>query len=85
MDLAAIEERIVSGESLKIKYRYPVENTGRSHGSQFGVRTDKLLDVSVELGRFYAKFRGDSPIWLSAEEVLEIAPDDGVYAELPAE
>ena len=85
MDLAAIEERLVSGDELKIKYRYPVENTGRSYGTQFGVRTDKLLDVSVELARFYTKFRGESPVWLSAEEVLEIIPDDGVYEELPAE
>lgn len=83
MDLASIDERLVAGEALKIKYRYPVEDGGR--GTKFGVRTDKLLDVSVDLGRFYTKFRGDAAIWLTGDEVIEIVPDDGIYEELPAE
>ena len=83
MDLASIDEKLVAGEALKIKYRYPVEDAGR--GSRFGVRTDKLLDVSLDLERFYTKFRGDEPIWVSADEMIEIVPDDGVYEELPGE
>ena len=83
MDLASIDEKLVAGEALKIKYRYPVEDSGR--GSRFGVRTDRLLDVSLDLERFYTKFRGDEPIWVSAEEMIEIVPDDGVYEELPGE
>jgi len=83
MDIAAIEQKLVSGEELKIKYKYPIEPSGR--GPQFGVRTDKLNDVSIELRRFYTKFRGDAPIWVSEDEVIEITPDDGVYQEFPAE
>jgi len=81
MDIAAIEQRLVSGEELKIRYRYPIERSGRSHGAKFGVRSDKLLDVSVELERFYTKFRGESPIWLDVDEVIEVVPDDGTYKE----
>ena len=76
MDLAAIEQRLVAGEELKVKYQYPFEDSNKH-----GVRTDKLLDVSLELNRFYTKFRGEKPIWLDIEEVLEITPDDGVYED----
>ena len=80
MDLLSIEQRLVAGEELKVKYQYPIENPdGRS--ARHGVRTDKLLDVSVELNRFYTKFRGEKPIWVDIEEVIEITPDDGVYEE----
>lgn len=85
MDLASIEERLVAGENLKVKYRYPVETRGYSRRPQYGVRSDKLLDVSVELKRFYTKFRGESPIWLHAKEVLEVTPDDGVYEDFAPE
>ena len=85
MDIAAIEQKLVSGEELKIKYKYPIETGGSSHGPQVGVRTDKLSDVSIELKRFYTKFRGEAPIWVDQDEVVEITPDDGVYREYPAE
>lgn len=80
MDLESIEQRLVAGEGLKVKYRYPVKSSGRARNA---VRTDKLLDVSVELRRFYTKYRGESPIWLEIDEVLEISRDDGVYEEFP--
>lgn len=76
MDLAEIEQRLVAGEELKVKYKYPCENSSRH-----AVRTDKLLDVSLELNRFYTKFRGESPIWLDIEEVIEVTADDGVYED----
>ena len=76
MDLASIEERLVAGEELKVKYQYPCED---SH--KHGIRTDKLLDVSLELNRFYTKFRGEKPIWLDIHEIIEITPDDGVYED----
>ncbi len=85
MDLASIEERLVVGENLKVKYRYPVEARGHSRRPEYGVRSDKLLDVSVELKRFYTKFRGESPIWLDAKEVLEVSLDDGVYEDFAPE
>jgi len=85
MDLASIEQKLEAGEGLKIKYRYPVD-AGKYYSSpRYGMRSDKLLDVSVELGRFYTAFRGGAPIWLEADEVLEIAPDDGVYMEFTEE
>lgn len=83
MDIAAIEQKLVSGEELKVKYKYPIETSGSDKGPHFGVRTDKLLDVSTELGRYYTKFRGDAPIWVSSDEVIEITPDDGDYDEYP--
>lgn len=85
MDLASIEEKLVAGEGLKIKYRYPIKARGSATRARYGVRTDKLLDVSVELNRFYTKFRGESPIWLDAKEVIEVTPDDGVYQDFPRE
>lgn len=85
MDIATIEQRLVSGDEFKIKYRYPIESSGRGHSAKFGVRTDKLLDVSVELERYYTKFRGQSPIWVGADEVVEIVPDDRDYEEFPSE
>jgi len=81
MDLASIEQRLEAGEDLKIKYRYPVEAGKCPSGSRHGIRSDKLLDVSVELGRFYTVFRGEVPIWIEVGEVIEIAPDDGVYMD----
>jgi len=85
MDLASIEQRLEAGECLKIKYRYPVD-AGKYYSSpRYGVRSDKLLDVSVELGRFYTLFRGEVPIWLEADEVLEVTPDDGVYMDFTEE
>ena len=83
MDLASIEKRLEAGESLKIKYRYPMEPEGYARGFQYGVRSDKLLDVSVELGRLYTVFRGKTPIWLEADEIIEIVSDDGVYEDFP--
>lgn len=80
VDLAAIEEQMTLGKSFKIKYRYPVE-TGTNRET-YGVRSDKLQDVSPELGRLYTLFRGATPIWVEQDEVLEISPDDGVYEEL---
>lgn len=81
MDLSSIEQRLEAGENLKIKYRYPVESDGFSHGKRYGIRSDKLLDVSVELGRLYASFRGQTPVWVEIDEVIEVASDDGVYAD----
>ena len=81
MDLASIEQRLEAGEDLKIKYRYPVEPAGNRRNPRCGVRSDKLLDVSVELERFYVNFRGETPIWLEVAEVVEIVPDDGVYED----
>ena len=78
MDLTSIELKLESGEGLKIKYRYPVESGG-FRDSNYAVRSDKLLDVSVELNRFYTNFRGEVPIWIEIDEVLEITPDDGLY------
>lgn len=83
MDVESIEQKLVAGEALKIKYRYPLEIVGYTSRPRFGVRSDKLLDVSVALKRFYTKFRGETPIWLEADEVIEIGPDDGVYEDFP--
>ncbi|HUV05447.1 MAG TPA: hypothetical protein VMX94_10110 [Armatimonadota bacterium] len=85
MDLASIAQRLEAGEGLKIKYRYPIQPSDCRSGPRCGIRTDKLLDVSVELGRFYTVFRGEVPIWLEADEVLEITPDDGVYMDFTEE
>lgn len=82
-DLAAIEEQMTLGKSFKIKYRYPME-TGTNREC-FGVRSDKLQDVSKELGRFYTLFRGATPIWIEEDEVLEIGQDDGIYEEFDDE
>ena len=76
MDLAEIEQRLVAGEEFKVKYRYPCEDSNKH-----GIRTDKLLDVSLELNRFYTKFRGEKAIWLDIEEVVEVTRDDGIYEE----
>ncbi|MDH7480340.1 MAG: hypothetical protein QHH26_00020 [Armatimonadota bacterium] len=81
MDLAAIESRLMSGEELKIKYKYPRQLGPGEKGSAYGVRSDKLVDVSTELRRFYVIFRGQTPIWIEENEVIEITPDDGVYQE----
>lgn len=80
MEIAAIGRRLELGEQLKIKYRYP-EETNENSNTLFGVRSDRLVDVSVELGRLYTNFRGETPIWLQADEVLDISPDDGVYED----
>ncbi len=83
IDLAAIEEQMTLGKSFKIKYRYPLDTgTGRD---SYGVRSDKLMDVSKELGRLYTLFRGATPIWIEDFEILEIGPDDGIYEEFEAE
>ena len=81
MDFASIEKKLEAGEVLKIKYRYPSETGGYAGSSKYGVRSDKLLDVSVELGRLYTAFRGETHIWLEADEIIEIVPDDGVYED----
>lgn len=78
MDVKAIERRLEAGEKLKIKYRYPRDT---EKGTKWGVRSDKLVDVSSELKRFYTTFRGDTPIWLKADEVIEISPDDCQYQD----
>ena len=49
MDLASIAQRLEAGEGLKIKYRYPIEPSEGRSGPRYGIRTDPLLDVSVEL------------------------------------
>lgn len=85
MDLSAIERRLEEGEDLKVKYRYPVERSARGGTAQHCVRSDKLLDVSVELQRFYTNFRGETPIWLEEDEIIEIVPDDGRYEDFPYE
>ena len=79
IDLAAIEEQMTLGKSFKIKYRYPLQ-TGAMH-DRYGVRSDKLMDVSTELGRLYTLFRGETPIWVEEEELIEIGADDGVYED----
>jgi hypothetical protein len=80
MDVKSIEHRLEAGEKLKIKYRYPLETYGANE-ARHGLRTDKLVDVSVDLERFYTNFRGGTPIWLNIDEVIEIVPDDGVYED----
>jgi hypothetical protein len=84
MDVASIDAKLQAGEQLKIKYRYPLKGKESSRSPRYGVRTDKLLDVSVEIDRFYTCFRSETPIWLEADEVIEVTPDDGVYEDLPA-
>lgn len=84
MDIASINRKLEAGEALKIKYRYPLESGSRSC-PKYGVRSDKLVDVSLELKRLYVNFRGVTPIWLESDEVIEILPDDGVYEEFPQE
>lgn len=83
IDLAAIEEQMTLGKSFKIKYRYP-QQTGTLR-DRFGVRSDKLMDVSKDLGRLYTLFRGATPIWIEEEELIEIGPDDGIYEEFDEE
>jgi hypothetical protein len=75
MDVESTARRLEAGEPLKIKYSYPTE------GSTCAIRSDKLVDVSPELNRFYTKFRGKKAIWLEADEVMEITPDDGIYQD----
>lgn len=82
MDLIEIERRLESGESLKVKYKYPAEASSSASG--YGIRSDKLVDISRDLDRLYAKFQGETPIWIQSDEVLEILPDDGVYQDFPA-
>ncbi|MDI6828123.1 MAG: hypothetical protein QME62_06545 [Armatimonadota bacterium] len=81
MDLMAIESKLISGEGLKIKYRYPRQLNPGEKGPAYGVRTDKLVDVSTELRRFYVLFRKEKPIWINEDEVIEITSDDGIYEE----
>ncbi|HEY3298377.1 MAG TPA: hypothetical protein VGK34_06945 [Armatimonadota bacterium] len=85
MKASSAAQRLESGEALKIKYRYPQavpeDAPSKDDASRYGVRTDRLVDVSAELDRFYVKFRGKKPIWLEADEVIEITPDDGIYEE----
>jgi hypothetical protein len=83
IDIESLEARLAAGEALKIKYRYPIDS--ESHSPAYGVRTDKLVDVSVERRRFYTLFRGTVPIWIEEEEVIEITPDDGEYCDFPVE
>ena len=85
MDIAAIDQKLEAGENLKIKYRYPSQPNGHSGRPQYGIRSDKLVDVSVELDRFYTNFRGQTPIWLESDEVIEVVPDDGIYQEFTVE
>lgn len=85
MDFLAIEQQLEAGQSLKVKYRYPLESDSSTRGERYGVRTDKLVDVSPELRRVYTRFRGETPIWIEEDEVLEISPDDGVYSEFADE
>ncbi len=82
-DLAALEDQMTLGKSFKIKYRYPLE-TGTNR-ERFAVRSDKLMDVSKELGRFYTLYRGVTPIWLEADEIIEMSPDDGLYEDFADE
>ena len=85
MDLADIEKRLESGESLKVKYKYPLEmSAGGSGRCAYGVRSDKLVDVSRELRRLYAMFKGKTPIWIESDEAMEVLADDGVYEDFPA-
>ena len=81
MDLSAIESKLESGNGLKIKYRYPIESGEYDREQRYGVRSDKLLDVSTELERLYINFRGNIPIWVELDEVIEITPDDGLYLD----
>lgn len=85
MDLASIERKLEAGELLKIKYRYPRETGETCRCSRYGVRFDRLLDVSVENRRLFARFRGEVPIWIEEDEVIEIVPDDGIYTEFGEE
>lgn len=84
MDVQLIEQQLEAGQKFKIKYRYP-QNTGKGGSAEWGVRSDRLVDVSSELKRFYTNFRGDTPIWLNEDEVIEVTPDDGRYQDFPAE
>lgn len=85
MDIAAIERRLESGESLKVKYRFPLETEGYTRDGGYGVRSDRLVDVSSERGRLFAKFQGRTPIWIDSDEVIDVLPDDGIYEDFPAE
>lgn len=80
MDIAEIERRLQAGEKLKIRYRYP-QGGSQIRRDVYGERTDKLMDVSTELDRFYTLFRGTTPIWLESDEIVEIAEDDEIYQE----
>lgn len=82
-DLADIEDQMALGQSFKIKYRYPLD-TGTNR-ERFAVRSDRLMDVSREFSRFYTLYRGVTPIWLEAEEIIEMSPDDGVYEDFEDE
>ncbi len=83
VDLATIEDQMTLGKSFKIKYRYPQET--RTNRDLYGIRSDRLMDVSKELGRFYTLFRGETPIWIEEDELIEIGPDDGIYEEFDEE
>lgn len=81
MDVNSIAQRLDAGESLKVKYRYPQDSGDATNTTVYGVRSDKLVDVSVKLKRFYTKFRGKTPVWIEADEVLHITTDDGIYED----
>lgn len=85
LDLASIEEQLELGRRFKIKYRYPREEFAGQKGPPCGMRSDRLVDVSIELRRFYTLFRGATPIWLEEEEIIELVPDDGIYEEFSEE
>lgn len=80
MDLTLVQKQLDKGAKLKVKYRYPCDDTS---SIRYAVRSDRLVDISLELGRLYTRFRGETPIWITEGEVLEVVPDDGVYEDFP--
>ena len=80
MDLFEIAERLDADEKLKLKYRWIVKS-GDGPPHRETVRFDKLLDVEPERGSLFVSFGDGDVIWVSAQEALEVMPDDGVYGE----
>lgn len=77
MDLFSVARKLESGDKLKVTYRYP----SQGDDNQYGIRSDKLVDISVERKRIYTNFRGQTPIWIEEGEVIEVSEDDGIYEE----
>lgn len=68
LNLSEIAARLDEDENLLVKYRVSVNLKGNQENQ---IRTDRLLDVAEENGILYVEQNG-APVWLKADEVIEI-------------
>jgi len=72
MDYAELDEKIEKGEKLRVTYKYPAWHSDQ--GTEYRTRTDLLLAVEPSNGRVFVHFRDEFPVWIEADEVLDIEP-----------